>query len=413
MSLPEPTNAVSQFMAALKDGSFYEDSAPAWAALRQAAPMVKMPFGDYHVWVCTTWRGCATLARDPRMSAARTRRYASVLPPESRHKAQPFVDLLSEWVLFLDPPRHTQVRKLLNRGFTPETIARNRPRIGQLFDGLLDQWITSGKGDIMGSLIHPFPALVIADWMGLPKEKWTQFMEWADALIRVVAAALTGGDVETVSQWLALVEENRAYLDEVVRNRQPGRDDLLGLLTQMEEGEVLDHAQLVAQAVMILFAGHETTRNLIGGGLHWLLSNTCNYGEFLGDDVAQRLAVDEILRLSSPVMMTGRMVADDFEFEGVSLVKGDYVQLAWASANRDPEQFPKPDRVDLKRRNNPHLAFGAGPHACLGLHLARVEAQVAFERLWTKLPNLRLAERRPEWYQSVVIHGPVELYVEY
>ena len=412
MSHPAPVDAVSGFLAAIQSGSYYEDSAPVWAALRQAAPMVRLPLGGGGFWACTTWAGCSALARDPRMSVARTGRLALALPAEHRHEMKPFVDTLAEEVLFLDPPRHTQVRKLLNRAFTPEVIARNRPRIAELFDQLLDDWIRSGEDEIMATLIHPFPALVIADWMGLPRGDWPRFLTWANASIQLIAGAAVGLELEDARKWLARVEENREYLEAVVASRQPGGSDLFGLLMEMEEGEVLDRAQLVAQAKVILAAGHETTRNLIGNGLHLLLSRSCDFREFEGD-LAQRLAVDEILRLSSPVTMTGRIATEDFEFEGASLRKGDSVLLSWTSANRDPEQFPEPDRIDLRRRNNPHLAFGAGPHACLGLHLARVEAQIAFQRLWSRLPNMRLATQPVEWNRMLAVHGPVRLHVEY
>jgi cytochrome P450 len=405
-------DAVASFVAAIQSGSYYEDSAPAWAALRQVGTVVKLPFGN-GIWACTTWAGCAALARDPRMSAARADRFELALPTEHRHEMKPFTAILGETVLFLDPPRHTQVRKLLNRAFTPEVIARNRARIAELFDQLLDEWIKKGESEIMETLVHPFPALVIADWMGLPRSEWATFMIWADALLQVGNAALTGGtEVGSVRKWLALVEKNRAYLEAVVEGRQSGGSDLFGLLMEMEEGEVLDRAQLVAQALIILLAGHETTRNLIGSGLHWLLTRSYNYYEF-DDDLSKRLAVDEILRLASPVVMTSRLVSESFEFEGASLRKGDYLFLAWASANRDPQQFPQPERMDLRRRNNPHLAFGAGPHACLGLHLARTETQIAFEHLWSRLSNIRLAQPPPEWNQSLVVHGPVRLHVAY
>lgn len=411
MSHPVAGDAVSGFVTALQSGSIYEDSAAVWAALRKTGPMVKLPLGS-GVWACTTWAGCSALARDPRMSAARTDRMALALPAEHRHELKAFVDGVAEQVLFLDPPRHTQVRKLLNRAFTPEVIAHNRLRIAELFDQLLDDWIHSGESEIMATLIHPFPALVIADWMGLPRDDWPRFMTWADAQIQLIQGATVGLKLEDARKWLALVEENCAYLEAVVANRQPGGNDLFGLLMQMEEGELLNRAQLVAQATIILLAGHETTRNLIGNGLHWLLSDSCDFREFEGD-LAQRLAVDEILRLSSPVTMMGRIATEDFEFEGASLRKGDYVFLAWASANRDPEQFPDPERMDLWRRNNPHLAFGAGPHACLGLHLARIETQIAFQRLWSRLPNLRLAAQPVEWNRTLSVHGPVRLHVEY
>jgi len=412
LSHPAVADPIASFAAALQSGSYYEDSGPVWAALRQVGAMVKLPFGA-GVWTCTTWAGCAALARDPRLSSARAHLMELTLPAEHRYEMKPLIALVGEMVLFLDPPRHAQVRKLLNRAFTPELIARNRARITELFDDLLDDWIKSGEGEIMETLIHPFPALVIADWMGLPRGEWPRFLVWADALMHLFQGSVTTIEVEAARKWLALVEENRAYLEAFVDTPRPGGSDLVGLLMEMEEEEVLDRAQLVAQALIILVAGHETTRNLIGNGLHWLLSNACDYRKFLDDDLAQRLAVDEILRLASPVALVGRLVTEDFEFEGASLRKGDYVLLAWASANRDPDQFPEAERMDLRRRNNPHLAFGAGPHACLGLHLARIEAQIAFQRLWTRLPNLRLAPPRPEWNKLMAIHGPARLHVEY
>jgi cytochrome P450 len=411
LTQPAASDSVAAFMAALRDGSYYEDCAPAWAALRQAGTLVKLPLGG-GMWACTTWDGCADLARDPRLSAARAQRYESALPVEPR-EARPFGQLLSEMVLYQDPPRHTRIRKLLNRAFTPEIIARSRAGITALFDELLDDWIKRGDGEIMATLIHPFPALVIADWLGLPRSDWPLFLAWADALVQLGSACVTGGaEPEQFRWWLAAVEESRSYLDAFVTHRQPGANDLLGMLMEVEEGEILDRSQLVAQSLLILAAGRETTRNLIGGGLHWLLSHSCDFREF-GDDIARRLAVDELLRLTSPVTLLSRVVAEDLEFAGASLRKGESVILAWASANRDPKRFPEPERVDLRRLNNPHLAFGAGPHACLGLHLARMEAQIAFEHLWSRLPNLRLAPQPPEWNRNLFIHGPLRLYVDY
>ena len=150
MSQAAAADAVSGFAAAIKSGSYYEDPAPVWAALRKTGPMVKLPLGS-GVWACTTWAGCSALARDLRMSVARTDRLALALPAEHRHEMKAFLDGVAEQVLFLDPPRHTQVRKLLNRAFTPEAIARNRPRIAGLFDQLLDDWIRSGEGEIMAN----------------------------------------------------------------------------------------------------------------------------------------------------------------------------------------------------------------------------------------------------------------------
>lgn len=413
MSFPAPADSAAKFMEALQDGSYYRDPGPVWRVMREAGTMVKVPIRN-GVWLCTTWRACVALARDSRLSAARAGAIERAFPAEYRHEIRPYTEMVAEWVVLLDPPRHTLVRKLLNRAFTPEVIARNRERVAQIFDWLLDEWVSAGGNEIMQTLIHPFPALVIADWMGFPRDAWARALVWADAIVQLQTIGMSGPpDMASVRQWLALVEENRAFIEGIMDQRAPGGNDLFALLMEMEEGEVLDRAQVVAQAMIIMLAGHETTRNLIGNGVHLIAAGAADYRPFLGDELAQRLAVDEILRLSSPVQMIGRIAAEDFEFEGASLRKGDFVILGWASANRDPEHFAEPERMDLERRNNPHLAFGAGIHACLGLHLARVEAQIAFQRLWSRLPNLRLAEQPPEWNRNLLFHGPSRLYVEY
>ncbi len=403
-------SASEVFGAALEDGSFYENPGPVWAMLREAGPIAKIPFRG-ETWVVTNWAACSALSRDSRLSAARAVAYDRQLPPEHRHEMQPMIATLSEMVIFMDPPRHTQLRKIMARAFTPEVIERSRPRIARLFDQLLDDWIAAGRREITETVIHPFPALVIADWIGLPPEDFPRFLEWANALLKIIGSPTS--DIEQTRVWIAAVEESRRYLDAAAAHHQPGDESLFSLLMEMEEGEVLDRAQLVAQAMLILFAGHETTRNLIAGGLHLLLSHGYDCREFLADDLSVRLAVDEVLRIVSPVQVVGRLVDEDFQYDGVSLKKGEYILLGWASANRDPEQFSDPDKIDLKRRNNPHLAFGAGMHACLGLHLARVEAQIAFQRLWSRLPNLRLSPQPVEWTKNLAIRGPARLYVDY
>ena len=219
---------------------------------------------------------------------------------------------------------------------------------------------------------------------------------------------------EEVEIGLEMLRENQDYLARFLEKQKPGDDNLVGLLLAMEGEGVLDRYQLICQAFLILLAGHETTRNLIGSGVYLLLSQPHqNREQLVMDDLALRLAVDEILRLVSPVQLGSRYALETFEFEGARIEKGQGIWLAWASANRDPQQFTDPDRLDLARRNNPHLAFGAGIHACLGLHLARVEARIAFRALWRRLPNLELSRKPVEWQRSLGIHGPRRLHVEY
>ncbi len=402
--------AVADFIGSIERGDYFEDPSQAWMSLREAGSLVRVPLRG-GAWICTTWAGCAGLARDPRLSSSRGPALRQLLPLEHRHKIEAFAAQADAAVIALDPPEHTRVRRLLSPAFTPEMIERNRQRIERLFDDLLEDWIRSGESEIMTTLIHPFPALVIADLLGLPRGDWGKFLAWANAAFTLVSGKAT--TPQEILPLLEQLEKNNAYFEEVLKHQPPAAEGILNMLREMEESNLLDHQQVLAQAMVILAAGHETTRNLIGGGIHLLLSKSYDCRQFLADDLALRLAVDEILRLVSPVQLTARQVIEDFDFEGVPLKQGDMVLLAWASANRDPARFAEPERIDLERRNNPHMAFGAGFHACLGLHLARIEAQIAFRRLWTRLPNLRLASCPTEWSRLMNARGPSRLFVAY
>lgn len=399
--------AVQNLLDAMADGSMYADPFPIWDDLRETAPIVRLPLGR-GVWLSTRWAGTAALARDPRLSSARAEQLLSRLPAENRDLIEPVAEFMRNTILWMDPPRHTRIRKLMSRAFAPEVTDRLRPRMEALFDRMLAEWAAAGDPDMIASLIHPFPALVIADMLGLPQQDWKRFLVWAEALTRVLGSLETS--VEEARRNVPLVQEMLDYVRAVVDERsRRRRDDVLSMLLEMEDGDVLDREEVVFQATLLLFAGHETTRNLIGGGLQLLLLSDGPERQTPTDPVGLRLAVDELLRLTSPVQVIGRIVAEDFEFEGASLKKGDYLLLGWAAANRDPRQFPDPERIDLERRYNPHLAFGAGPHACIGMHLARIEAQIAFARLWQRFPTMRLIPGGTEWSTNLFIRGPRKL----
>ncbi|SPE43140.1 putative Polyketide biosynthesis cytochrome P450 PksS [Candidatus Sulfopaludibacter sp. SbA3] len=400
---------VQQMLDAMRDGSMYLDPSAIWAALRESAAMVHLPLAE-GIWLCTRWADCAALARDPRLSSVRAEKLVNRAPAEVRELMEPVAAFLADTVLFMDPPRHARIRKLMGRAFSPEVMDRMRLRMETLFDQMLEDWINSGEADIMASLIHPFPALVIADMLGFPPDDWRQFLLWADALMRVI------GNLEITAEEarraVPLVHEMLDYVRAAVDDRTRNRgSDLLSLLLGMEDGDVLDREEGVNQAALLLFAGHETTRNLIGGGLHLLLSSDGTTRRIPSDPVALRLAIDELLRLASPIQVVGRVVVEDFEYDGHSLQKGDSILLGWAAANRDPRKFADPGQILLERRHNPHLAFGAGPHACLGMHLARIEAQIAFERIWQRLPDLRLVPDGTEWTANLFVRGPRKMEV--
>jgi cytochrome P450 len=270
----------------------------------------------------------------------------------------------------------------------------------------------ASEAELMHEIAHPLPVRVIAEMLGISGSGQEQLIQWSDAI-----AAFIGNPRRTLEQIqcaqeavLGLMEFFRGAVAD--RRRQRG-GDLISLLLDIEEdGEVLTEEELYAQCVMLLFGGHETTRNLIGNGMQVLLQHPEELSRLRDHPEMIRSAVEELLRYESPVQYAGRMVKEEMEFRGARLRQGDVVAFMLGAANRDPQQFKDPNRLDLARLNNAHLAFGAGPHFCIGNQLARLEGQVAILRMVQEFPRMRLTAPQPEWAPNIGLRGLKTLPVE-
>ena len=357
------------------------------------------------VWAVFKHADCSTFLRDPRLSARRT----STLIDEFAELARTF----SLWMLFFDAPEHTRLRKLMNKGFSPAAIESLKPQIEKIVDRLLMPLRKNKRIDIIPQFAHPLPAYVIAEMLNVPESLHQQFVLWSNAI-----ATLFGNPYRTLNDLVAAQQAIHGltnYFQEAVavRRTQKG-NDLISLLMEIEEdGDVLTEEELYAQCVMLLFGGNETTRNLIGNGFYTLLRYLEQAAELREHPELIRTAVEELLRYESPVQYTGRMVLEDFEFCGVQARRGEEIIFMLGAANRDARQFKDPDRLDLKRANNPHLAFGAGAHFCIGNQLARLEGRVAILKILEELPQLRLVSAEPEWLPNFSFRGLKTLLVEF
>ena len=345
------------------------------------------------LWFLVRHEDCGVLLKDGRFSAERTQaeQYQSVTRDIPRS------------LLGLDPPDHTRLRSLVLKAFTPRVVERLKPRIQELVDGLLDRAAAAGSFELVGELAYPLPVTVIAEMMGVPVEDRERFQEWS----RVLAASL---DPIQPAERLREAEGARIALTEffrdiIERRRQEPREDLISALVEAEErGDMLDEEELLVMCNLLLIAGHETTVNLISNGTLALLRNPGQAERWRSGEVSDESAVEELLRYDGPVQLTGRVPLEEVELAGTAIPPLQAVIGLIGAANRDPEVFAEPERLDLGRQPNQHFAFGRGIHFCLGAPLARLEGQIALGSLVRRFPRLRPAGE-PAWRDQVVLRG--------
>jgi len=287
------------------------------------------------------------------------------------------------------------------------------PYIQALVDRILDEVAPAGELDVIADLAYPLPVTVIAELLGFPPEDYERIKEWSDAMAASLGLNPTPAQQARSGAARAAI---RAYFDEVAgRLRQKPADNLISrlLAVSAEAGrdEGLSPDELFANSVLLLAAGHETTTNLIGNGVLALLRNPDPLRALQHDPDLTPTAIEELLRYDSPVQLTTRVAGADIPLGGQTIPRGDILLACLGSANRDPAQFPDPDRLDIRRANNKHLAFGSGPHFCIGAALARMEADAAIRALITRFPNLRLERQRLRWHTGRTFRGVKALWL--
>ncbi|MER3460876.1 MAG: cytochrome P450 [candidate division GAL15 bacterium] len=383
-----------------------------FARLRQEAPV---HWNDrWGGWLVTRYEDVVRAFRDPeRLSSDRMAHFQRELTPHDRERLHVLIQYFSRWLVFTDPPYHTRVRMLVNKAFTPTSVERLRPRVRQIVHDLLAAAARRRHMEFVREFAFHLPVIVISEYLGVPPEDREAVKEWSDETSRIFFIRADDPDRRERSQagLIRLLE----YFEPLIHDRRRNpRDDLISALVQAEErGDLLSHDELMATCTVLLFAGHETTTNLLANGLLALLRHRDQWEMLRQDPSLTRSATEELLRYDGPVKATFRWARVDVELGGKTLRAGDRMLLVLASANRDPEKFPEPDRVDITRNPNPHVAFGHGIHVCLGAPLARVEAQEAFAALVQHFPHLRLAREDLEYHPTIVSRALVELPVEW
>ena len=383
-----------------------QDPYPTYARLHKEGPIHYVEVaGKWAVWSIFSHAECASIAKDTRFSAKRAQQMLLPLPLSKQGEFSELARMFSMWLIFMDPPEHTRLRKLLTKGFSPAAVEALRPQVEAIVDRMLSPLKPGSEVELMREFAHPLPVRIILEMMGIPQEMRDTFVDWSHAI-----GAFRGNPNRTVEDARAcqdaLIQLTEFFRKTVADRRRNKGNDVISLLIDIEEeGEVLTEEELYAQCIALLFAGHETTRNLIGNGMYTLLKNPEQTAELREHPELTRSAVEELLRYESPVQFTARVLKEDMEICGQLVRKGWTVQCMLGAANRDPKQFKEPNQLDLKRLNNQHLAFSAGLHACIGAQLARLEGQVAISNLVRRFPNMKLSGPHPQWTPTFGLRG--------
>jgi len=383
---------------------FQRDPYPTYRRCLAGPPLQPME-GRPGVWLLFGYDECAKLIRDDRLSATRP---PSVLVAATGDALKEFDDLvrhMQRWLLMRDAPRHSELRKLVNPGFTPLVTARLRHNIEAIVDRLLDGMRGARTIDLIKDFAYPLPVRVICDLLGVAEDLHERCVVLSNDI------AVWFGDPrrspESARAAQRAIRELEGYFAAIIRERRSTpRDDLLGILVDAAAGSAaLTDEDLVAQCVMLLFAGHETTRNLIGNGMYTLLRHPDAYQELRDDEARWNTAIEELLRYETPVQGFGRSLKTDLAFEGTHLPAGSAILFMIGAAHRDPRQYSDPDSLDVRRPHNRHLAFGGDAHVCLGSTLARLEGRSSMSALMRRFPDLRLADEQPDWGLNFAFRG--------
>ena len=375
----------------LRDGGWYASQPFAdWAWMREHAPAYWDARNE--IWAITRYDDVLAVEKDPR-------RFSSYRAPRPHGHHLPMI-------ISMDGREHTLRRKLVSSGFTPRRVRDHEATVRRICTQIIDRVAPKGECDFVWDIAAPLPLLLIADMLGFPPEAYDDLLRWSDDLIRATTA---DPPPEVAQAGLEAMLEFREFELGVIADRRakPPQDDLVSILCYAEiDGDRLDDESIIQESLLILIGGDETTRHVMTDGMLALLDHPDQQAILCEDPEWMPHGVEELLRWVSPIKNMARTVTRDVELHGETLHEGDQLILMYPSANRDPAAFEDPDRFDVQRDPNPHLAFGFGPHFCMGASLARLELQVMFGELLRRLPDLHVAGEAMPRRSSNFISGP-------
>lgn len=365
-------------------------------------------------WVLPHHKDNTELLRESdRLTTEKAGSLVAQFPPEYHAELRSLDEYLARWLAFIDPPKHMRIRRLLQKGFTLEVLNSFRPRVQEIVDDLLEQGMENGKIDMINDFAYSLPVRVVCAMLGIPDKDHARFVHWMDELAMFLGNA--SSTVEAARHAKDALDKLTNYFRALLpeRRKHAGRDLISILVAAEEEGDVLSEEELYAQCVFFLFAGHETTSNLIGNGMLCLFRHPDQLALLRSQSSLVAGFIEETLRYEGPMQYTFRMARRDFDLFGQSIRKGQVLVFLFGAANRDAEVFAAPDMFDITRKKNPHLTFGYGLHHCIGAATARMEADIAFSTLLRRTKDMQLLIENPQWRDVFRFRGLKSLPVQF
>lgn len=392
----------------LLDPEVLADPYPLYARLRSEDPVHWDPY--LHAWIVTRYADVLTVLHDYSADRTPTPRQLTEM---GLAELNPIAAVMVKQMLFLDAPAHTRLRGLASTAFTPRRVEILRGHIQEIADGLVDRVAAAGRMDVIAEFAAPLPAIVTAEMLGVPTEDHERLKGWSADFAEMLGNFQHNPD--RVGRVLRSVEEMTEYFRDAIAGlrRQPREGLIHALMTAEIDGDRLSEEEVIANCIVTMVGGQETTTNLIGNGLLALLRHPGELARLRDDPSLAPSAVEELLRYESPSQHTARMAPSDRELGGKAIRKQQAVIAVMGAANRDPERFPDPDRLDLARASNRHVAFGWAAHFCFGAPLARLEGQIAFDTLLRRLPGLSLEPGPLVWRENLGLRGLTALPVSF
>jgi cytochrome P450 len=394
----------------LMDPDVLADPYPFYDELRRDGPVLWDDF--FKGWICATYKEVSAALHDTRLGAHRVTSDEEMAALGLAELAPLYFPLANQ-LLFIDAPKHTRLRGLVSKVFTPRRVDRMREYLQVLVDEMLADVYARGKMEVIREIAYPLPVTVIAELLGVPIEDREQLKKWSDDYASMLGSfQYIPDNPEEVLK--SLDDMSRYFLDIIRGYRDNPRDTLLSdLVIAQEQGNRLDNDELIANCILLLAAGHETTTNLIGNAILTLFQHPDQLALLRENPALIVSAIEEVLRFESPAQYTVRKANADLELGGKTIKKGQAIILLLGAANRDPERFPDPARFDIQRTDNKHMAFGHAAHFCVGAPLARQEGQIAVMTMLERLPNLHLANPEAVWRENKNLRGLAELPVAF
>lgn len=378
---------------------------PIYHCLRSENPICHTLGGD---WVFTRYEDVKTILRERRVYSHDRPKLIEKKNKYLQHQGKnldALTDVSNKFLFYMNPPNHTRLRNLVGKAFSPVVIERMRPQIQAIVDEYLDKALKKRKMDIISDLSEPLPVKVIAKMLGVPpNDARDRLHQWSQIVSRILDSLISLEEYEAINK--AILEFQEYFCKLISRRTQDPQNDLISYLIAAKDGsDKLSEQEVLSICIQLFITGEETTVNLIGNGMLALLNHPEQLEKLRQEPRLIQAAVEEMLRYDSPAQITSRIASDDLEIDNQKIQKGETMHLCLGAANRDPAKFLDPDRFNILRQENNHLAFSDGIHYCVGAALARTQAEIAINSLVQKLPNLKLASSKLEWRKNIALRG--------